>query len=129
VNPFYHVWHAQELPYIQPVDDATADILQAKGLLSSPRRLAASRGIDFDDLTAEIVADHGQRIELAHAKAEDLNKRLGLNLTWRDILQWPLPEGVKIAIGPGGQDSVGTKPVGRPAAEPSPSSPNDSGDD
>ena len=37
VNPFAHVWHAQELPYIQPVDDATADILQAKGLLSSPR--------------------------------------------------------------------------------------------
>ena len=27
VNPFAQVWHAQELPYIQPVDDATADIL------------------------------------------------------------------------------------------------------
>jgi hypothetical protein len=103
VNPFAHVWHAQELPYIQPVDDATADILQAKGLLSSPRRLAASRGIDFIDLTGEIVEDHGRRIELAHAKAEDLNKRLGLDLTWRDILVWPMPDGVQISIGPSAQ--------------------------
>lgn len=116
VNPFAHVWHAQELPYIQPVDDATADILQAKGLLSSPRRLAASRGIDFDDLTQEIIDDHGQRIELAHAKAEDLNRRLGLDLTWRDILVWPMPDGVQISIGPG-QQQAQQKP-GKPDAAP-----------
>ena len=57
-NPFAHVWHAHELPYIQPVDYATADSLQSKRFLSSPRRLAAWRGIDFGDLTEEIVADH-----------------------------------------------------------------------
>ena len=34
-------------------------VLQAKGLLSSPRRLAASRGIDFGDLTEEIGAGRG----------------------------------------------------------------------
>ena len=78
---------------------------------------------------ADFIATEAFKLLDPNAKAEDLNKRLGLNLTWRDILQWPLPEGVKIAIGPGGQESVGTKPVGRPAAEPSPSSPNDSGDD
>jgi len=118
VNPFAHVWHAQELPYIQPVDDATADILQAKGLLSSPRRLAAARGIDFSDLTDEIVSDHGSRIEKAHAKAEDLNKRLGLDLTWRDILMWPMPDGVQISVG-NQQPQPGAKPTGRkPAAPP-----------
>lgn len=100
VNPFAHTWHAQELPYIQPVDDATADILQAKGLLSSPRRIAASRGIDFDDLTQEIVDDHAQRITLAHEKAQEINEKLGLDLTWRDILQWPMPDGVQLAVGP-----------------------------
>ena len=128
VNPFAHVWHAQELPYIQPVDDATADILQAKGLLSSPRRLAASRGIDFQDVTQEQVADAGYRIEQAHAKAEDLNKRLGLSLTWRDVLMWPLPDGVSVSVGTGQQQSVGTKPVGRPRKEQEPS-PQDNGSD
>jgi capsid protein len=98
INPFAHVWHAQELPYIQPVDDATADILQTKGLLTSPRRIAASRGQDFNDLTREIVEDHGQRIELAHAKAEELNKRLNLDppIHWREILSWPMPDGVQV---------------------------------
>ena len=86
VNPFAHVWHDQELPYIQLVDDATTDILQAKGLLSSPRRLTASRGIDFGDLTEEIVADHGARIEKARPKTEELNKRLGLDFTWPNVL-------------------------------------------
>ena len=117
-NPFAHVWHAQELPYIQPVDDATADILQAKGLLSSPRRLAASRGIDFGDLTEEIVADHGARIERAHAKAEELNKRLGLELTWRDILTWPMPEGVQVSVQQRG--TPGSKSRSRPASKPAP---------
>jgi capsid protein len=118
VDPFAHVWHAQELPYIQPVDDATADILQAKGLLSSPRRLAAMRGIDFSDLTDEIVADHGRRIEKAHEKAEDLNKRLKLDLTWRDILVWPMPDGVQISIGPKSQPQAAPGRPKRPAAEP-----------
>jgi len=73
VNSFAHAWHGQELPYIQPVDDATADILQAKGLLSSPRRLAASRGIDFGDLTelrtvARPVSDPARRAD-ANARA------------------------------------------------------------
>jgi len=117
-NPFAHVWHAQELPYIQPVDDATADILQAKGLLSSPRRLAASRGIDFGDLTEEIVADHGARIEKAHAKAEELNARLGLDLTWRDILTWPMPEGVQVSVQQRG--TPGNKSRSRPASKPAP---------
>jgi capsid protein len=120
VDPFAHVWHAQELPYIQPVDDATADILQAKGLLSSPRRLAAMRGIDFSDLTDEIVADHGRRIEMAHAKAEDLNKRLGLDLTWRDILVWPMPDGVQISISPSAQQQQQAPAKGKPPAGPAP---------
>lgn len=121
VNPFAHVWHAQELPYIQPVDDATADILQAKGLLSSPRRIAAARGVDFSDLTDEIVADAGQRIEKAHAKAEDLNQRFGSSptwnsLTWRDILQWPMPDGVQISVG--GSQPQPPAPTSRPGVKP-----------
>lgn len=117
VNPFAHVWHAQELPYIQPVDDATADILQAKGLLSSPRRLAAARGIDFSDLTDEIVADHGARIEKAQAKAVELNAKLGLSLTWREILQWPMPDGVQISVGNSQPPAPGAKPA-KPANQP-----------
>lgn len=125
VNPFAHVWHAQELPYIQPVDDATADILQAKGLLSSPRRLAAARGIDFSDLTEEIVSDHGQRIRKAHAEAQKLNAELGLQLTWREILQWPMPDGVQISVGNGKDPAPAKQPAKAPAAAPA----DDEGED
>jgi capsid protein len=129
VNPFAHVWHAQELPYIQPVDDATADILQAQGLLSSPRRLAASRGIDFGDLTDEIIDDNGQRIEVAHAKAQDLNARLGLDLTWRDTLNLSLVEGVQVNVQERGASGGGKrKSSSRPSSAP-PSKPEGNDDE
>ena len=74
------------------------------------------RGMEFHDLTDEIVADHGERIEKAHAKAEDLNKRLGLDLTWRDILVWPMPDGVQISIGPPAQQQQQAPAKGKPPA-------------
>jgi hypothetical protein len=120
VDPFAHVWHAQELPYIQPVDDATADILQAKGLLSSPRRLAAMRGIDFADLTAEQVSDYGLRIRSAIDEARAINAEKGLSgdeqIKWREVLSWPMPDGVQVSIGPTAQQQQQAPAKGKPAA-------------
>lgn len=98
VDVFGHVWHAQEWPYIEPTQDALGDVIQERNLLISPRRRAARRGLDFDDLTTEIVEDRAKVIEKAHAKAEELNSRLGLSLTWKDVAMWPMPEGINLSL-------------------------------
>lgn len=99
VNVFRHIWHAQEWPYIEPTQDALGDVIQERNLLISPRRRAARRGIDYDDLTTEIMEDREQVIVKAHLTAEKLNKLHGLQLTWKDIAHWPMPEGVTVSVG------------------------------
>jgi lambda family phage portal protein len=99
VDVFGHRWHAPTWPYIEPVQDAMGDVVQERNLLNSHRRLLAARGLDSDDITTEIVEDRAQFIQKAHEMAEQLNKQFGLDLTWRDIAQWPMPEGVTLSIG------------------------------
>lgn len=99
VDPFGHVWHAQEWPYIEPTQDALGDVIQERNLLISPRRRAARRGMDFDELNAEIMEDRKKIILTAHKTAEEINGETGLALTWTDIAHWPMPEGVQIAVG------------------------------
>jgi len=109
-NPFRHVWHAQEWPYIEPTQDALGDVIQESNLLSSPRRLRARRGIDYEQLVGEIVEDRELLIVTAHKKAEDLNRRFDLGLTWRDLVHWPLPDGMNLSVSADGQ-----KPKQKPA--------------
>ena len=99
VDPFGHVWHAQEWPYIEPTQDAMGDILIERNLLSSPRRVKARRGLDYEDVTTEIVDDRALLIRKAHDKAKKLNAELGLELTWQDIAHWPMPEGLTLSLG------------------------------
>lgn len=99
IDVFGHRWQAQGWPYIEPVNDAMGDVVQERNLLNSHRRLAAARGIDFEDLIEEIIADRVRIITKAHEAAKQLNAANGLVLTWRDLAQWPMPEGVQIAVG------------------------------
>ncbi len=104
VDAFGHVWHAQGWPYIEPVKDAMGDVIQERNLLISPRRRAANRGMDFDELTDEIMEDREKVIDKAQAKADALNKKYGskpgwVTLTWDRVANWPMPEGVTVAVG------------------------------
>jgi hypothetical protein len=99
IDVFGHRWQAQGWPYIEPVSDAMGDVVQERNLLNSHRRLAAARGIDFEDLIEEIIADRVRIITKADDAAKKLNKKRKLDLTWRDLAQWPMPEGVQIAVG------------------------------
>jgi capsid protein len=116
INVFGHVWHAQEWPYIEPTQDALGDVIQERNLLISPRRRAARRGIDYDDLVSEIMEDREQVITKAHVTATKLNTLHGLALTWKDIAHWPMPEGVSISLSNAPQQ----QPNGKPAAKPEP---------
>jgi capsid protein len=97
---FGHRWQAAGWPYIQPEIEAAADAQQEACLFASRRRLAANRGWDYDDLVREIIEDRVQIIVGAHKAAVQLNAEHGLELTWRDIAQWPLPQGMQVAANP-----------------------------
>lgn len=120
VNPFGHVWNAPSWPYIEPVKDATGQLLRLKGGLTSPRRLHAENGDDVDQLARECIADNAYRIRLAKAEALKINAEYptdGSPVHWRELVSLPLPDGFTIttsqpadapqpAQSQGGQDGV-----------------------
>lgn len=119
VDAFGHVWHAQEWPYIEPTNDAMGDVIQERNLLISRRRRAARKGMDLDELDTEIVEDRVSLIAKGHEAAQKLNGKYQLDLTWKDIVHWPMPEGVTVAVGGPEQkaDEVGATKKKQPPAK------------
>ena len=97
---FYsHTWRPPTWPYIEPMKDAAADLLRVRNALTSQRRRAAERGMDWDVLSDEICEDNAKLIAKAHETAEQLNKdHDGLGITWREVASLPTPDGVKVAV-------------------------------
>ena len=94
-----HAWNPPSWSYIEPLKDASADLLRLRNGLISARRRAAERGIDIDDLQREIIEDNARMIAQAHKQAEELNRQYpGLNVSWREVASLPTPDGVKITI-------------------------------
>lgn len=86
VKIFGHRWTPRGWPYIQPVQDAAADDLRLAKNLISGRRRAQERGIDFDDLSTEIVEDRATIVLKSLAAAEEINKQYPeAGVTWRDL--------------------------------------------
>lgn len=114
IKIFKHNWCTPTWPYIQPYQDAAADLLRIRNALISRRRQCAERGsYDWDRLSTEICEDNAMMIEKAHLKAEELNKRYpGLNVTWREIASLPSPDGVNVSLQPENQNE-GTGDRGR----------------
>jgi capsid protein len=104
IDAFGHVWHVTGWPYLEPTADANGDLIQTRNMLISPRRAAARRGFEHQEIVIECVEDRGYTIDLAQKKANDLNAAHKADpgwvpLTWRDIAQPPPPEGVQISTG------------------------------
>lgn len=99
VNLFAHRWHPPEWKYIEPLKDASADLLRCRNALISHRRRCNERGLDWNDLSTEIVDDNAMLIRKAKQKADELNKEFpDLSVTWREVASLPTPDGVKIGI-------------------------------
>jgi len=102
VDVFAHRWHPPSWRYIEPLKDASANLLRGRNAQTSQRRLAAEQSLDWDDLTREIVEDHALLIGRAQEKANELNSRYpGLNVTWRELACLPTPDGVNVSIAAG----------------------------
>ena len=99
-DPFNHTWVPSRWPYIEPLKDASADLLRVRNGLTSRRRFHAEHGVEWTVLADELVEDNALAIGLAIQKAEMLNKRFPDNpqqITWRDILALPMPEGTQLS--------------------------------
>lgn len=108
VDIFGHAWHPPTWPYIEPLTDAGGDLLRMRNHLTSPRRIFAEKSLEFETVTDESVADNGYRIEGAIKEARRLNSKYPPEIpsdrvSWRDVLQGAMPDGVQISI-----------PVGKP---------------
>jgi lambda family phage portal protein len=134
-DAFYrHNWNLPTWSYIEPVADAEGDATQLRNALTSPRRLHAARGKDWEEIAEESIADNGFAIEAATKQAEKINAAFpnSLAVTWRDLIALPMPAGQTIALqdpaaiavqekaaGYGSTSSVDSKatPVEQPTAE------------
>ena len=105
VKVLRHTWTPPAWPYIEPLKDSQADLLQMRNALSSPRRVANRRSMKWPKLVTEIVEDTSLLVEAAFVRAEELNAKYpGLDITWREIASLPTPDGVTIALDSGGEE-------------------------
>ena len=99
VDVFAHQYKRPTWPYIQPLQDATTDLLRKRNGLTSGRRIAAERNVDYDELTGEIVEDNATLIRKAWNQAAKLNADCpGLDANWRDLANSPTPDGVNVTL-------------------------------
>jgi hypothetical protein len=110
-NPFGHEWFAEEWPYIEPLKDAMADVVQERNMLTSPRRRSARRGADFNEVTREIMEDRKHIILEAHKAAQEINAAIGEKLTWRDLAIFGPPEGVNVSLSTSESTTDTTQPA------------------
>ena len=97
---FAHNWNLPTWSYIEPVADAEGDATQLKYALTSPRRLHAARGKDWEEIAEESIADNAYAIERATQQAIETNAKFPNSppLTWRDLIPLPMPAGMTIAM-------------------------------
>lgn len=100
INIYAHNWNLPTWSYIEPVADAEGDAVQLRNALTSPRRLHAARGNDWEELSEEIVDDNLYAITNASAKAAEFNAAnpTAPPITWRDLIALPMPEGQTLAL-------------------------------
>lgn len=100
VQIFRHQWCPPTWPYIDPYKDTAARVLRERTGQTSPRRLHAEEGNDFETIALETIADNAYRIVRAKRMATKINARFddGQPVHWRELLSLPTPEGVTLAL-------------------------------
>jgi len=97
---FSHSWLFPTWPYIEPLKDATADLLEIANGLTSPRRLHGKRGQEWQTVAAEIVEDFLYIITLAAEAAEQFNTQFAdqPHVDWRELARLPMPQGSQMGL-------------------------------
>jgi lambda family phage portal protein len=100
VDIFGHRWNAPTWQYIDPVSDAQGDALRIQNALTSPRRLHAEGGRDWEEIADEIVADMSYAIVKAKQRAVAINSQFQDNapVHWRELISLPMPNGIQMTM-------------------------------
>lgn len=116
IKIFRHDWQSPGWPYPQPVHDVTADAMKLTNLITSPRRLHAEDGRNYQRVMRESIEDNGAAILAAAKKADEINSELGKKIvTWRDVLNRDMPKGdqlIDTAENPNTNDGAAPAPAG-----------------
>ena len=99
-NFFKHQWRPPTWPYVQPVDDATGQLLRVRNGLTSPRRLHGELSQDWQEIATETIQDNAYAIERAMATADAINANRGQQqpVHWRELLSLPTPDGLTMTM-------------------------------
>jgi len=97
---FRHNWNPPRWPYINPLQDASADLLRMRNALASPRRIHAEHGDNYYDVLDEIVADNVAAIRIAKKNAVALNLEFqdSQPVHWREVISLPTPDGFNLQV-------------------------------
>jgi lambda family phage portal protein len=100
IDIFGHRWNAPTWQYIDPVSDAQGDALRIQNALTSPRRLHAEGGRDWEEIADEIVADMSYAIVKAKQRAVAINSQFQDNapVHWRELISLPMPNGIQMTM-------------------------------
>ena len=100
INIFGHKWNPPAWRYIEPLTDAQGDSWRIQNALTSPRRLHAERGAEWEEVAAEIVSDNATAIIAAKRQAMEINAELadGQPVHWRELISLPMPSGMQLTM-------------------------------
>jgi len=100
VNIFGHKWNPPAWRYIEPLTDAQGDSWRIQNALTSPRRLHAERGAEWEEVADEIVTDNATAIIAAKKQAMEINQQLddGQPVHWRELISLPMPNGLQMTM-------------------------------
>lgn len=101
LNLYAHKWNPPAWNYIEPMKDATSDLLRLQNSLTSPRRLHNERGRDYTEVYTETVEDNSAAIQFAIAKAKELTEQTGVDIHYGQLLASPTKDGTNLAINVG----------------------------
>lgn len=100
IDPFGHRWNPPQFPYIDPMTDASADLLQVRNGLNSHRRIQAARGREWEEVADELILDNAYAIRAALREAREINAEFDeAAVHWRELVSLPTPDGVSVAVG------------------------------
>lgn len=110
---FRHFWVPPFWQYIEPNKDASADKLIIDNRLNSRRETLARRGLDIEEVDADIVSDNTRFIEqclIAAAAIQTRHPESGV--TWRDVAFLQAPK-LSASVGGGEADEDEPADAGR----------------
>lgn len=121
-DPAGHQWNPPRWKYIEPLKDATAELLRRANSLDAPRVICAERGTEWETHVDHTIEDNAYAIRKAKLAALELNRDPDLQdddpVHWRELYPSGAADGFKIVLGGGetSQSDVTTAPPNNPAA-------------